>query len=45
MKNVIKTPEASPAFPTAFYSFPKDFASPPANGIIKITNKANFQFW
>ena len=46
VKNVTKTPEASPAFPTALpILFPKDFAKPAAKGIISIANNANFQFW
>ena len=45
-KKDAKFPDDSPAFEVALpILFPKDFASPPANGIIKIANKANFQFW
>ena len=44
-KNETKVPDDSPAFVVALpILLPKDFAKPPANGIIKIAKRANFQF-
>ena len=46
VKKDAKFPDDTPAFEVAFpILLPKDFANPPANGIIRIANKANFQFW
>ena len=46
VKKETKFPDDIPALDVALpILLPKDFATPPANGIIKIANKASFQFW